>query len=42
MSDLFEKITVQQDIIKKLGSIIPGFKGYIERQNRRAAVKLIR
>ncbi|MDK1028998.1 MAG: hypothetical protein QGM50_00640 [Anaerolineae bacterium] len=42
MSDLFEKITDQQDIIKKLGSIIPGFKGYIERQNRRAADKIIR
>lgn len=42
MSDLFDKITDQQDIFKKLGSIIPGFKGYIERQNRRAADKLLR
>ncbi len=42
MSDLFDKITDQQDIFKKLGSIIPGFNGYIERQNRRAADKLLR
>ena len=42
MSDLFDKITSQQDIFKKLGSFIPGFSGYIERQNRRAADKLLR
>ena len=42
MSDLFNKITSQQDVFKKLGSVIPGFKGYIERQNRRAADKLLR
>jgi hypothetical protein len=42
MSDLFDKVTGQQDIFKKLASYIPGFKGYIERQNRRAADKLLR
>lgn len=42
MSDLFDKVTGQQDIFKKLASNIPGFKGYIERQNRRAADKLLR
>lgn len=42
MSDLFEKVTGGQDIFKKLGSYIPGFKGYIERQNRRASDKLLR
>jgi len=42
MGNLFEKITGDQDIFKKLGSYIPGFKGYIERQNRRAADKLLR
>jgi hypothetical protein len=42
MSDLFEKVTGQMDFVKKLGSYIPGFKGYIERQNRRAADKLLR
>ena len=42
MSDLFEKVTNAQDIFKKLASKIPGFSGYIERQNRRAADKLLR
>jgi len=42
MGDLFEKVTGDQDIVKKLGSYIPGFKGYIERQNRRAADKILR
>jgi len=42
MGDLFEKVTGDQDFFKKLGSYIPGFKGYIERQNRRAADKLLR
>lgn len=42
MGDLFDKITDDQDIFKKLASKIPGFNGYIERQNRRAADKLLR
>ena len=42
MSDLFEKVTGDQDIFKKIASKIPGFKGYIERSNRRAADKLLR
>jgi len=42
MSDLFDKVTGQMDFVKKLASYIPGFKGYIERQNRRAADKLLR
>ena len=42
MSDLFEKVTGDQDFFKKIASKIPGFKGYIERSNRRAADKLIR
>jgi len=42
MSDLFEKVTGDQDIFKKLVSYIPGFNGYIERSNRRAADKLLR
>ncbi len=36
MSDLFDQVTGDQDIFKKLASKIPGFDGYIERQNRRA------
>ena len=42
MGNLFDKVTGDQDFVKKLGSYIPGFKGYIERQNRRAADKLLR
>jgi hypothetical protein len=42
MSDLFDKVTGDQDIFKKLASKVPGFDGYIERQNRRAADKLLR
>lgn len=42
MGNLFDKVTGDQDLVKKLGSYIPGFKGYIERQNRRAADKLLR
>jgi len=42
MSDLFEKVTNAQDLFKKLAGKIPGFGGYIERQNRRAADKLLR
>jgi hypothetical protein len=42
MSDLFQKVTGQQDLFKKLMGYIPGFGGYVERQNRRAADKLLR
>jgi hypothetical protein len=42
MSDLFERVTNDQDIFKKVMSKIPGFSGYIERQNRRASDKLLR
>jgi hypothetical protein len=42
MSDLFEKVTSSQDIFKKILGKIPGFSGYIERQNRRASDKLLR
>ena len=42
MDEFFEKVTSQQDPFKRLGSLIPGFKGYIERQNRRDADKLLR
>jgi hypothetical protein len=42
MGNLFDRVTGDQDFVKKLGSYIPGFKGYIERQNRRAADKLLR
>ncbi len=42
MNDIFDKVTGDQDWFKKIASKIPGFSGYIERQNRRAADKLIR
>ena len=42
MSDFFGRVTGDQDPIKKLASHIPGFSGYIERENRRAADKLLR
>jgi len=41
MSDFFEKVTSQQDPLKQLLSYIP-LQGYVERQNRRNADKLIR
>ncbi len=42
MTDLLKRVTEDQDPFKKLASYIPGFGGYIERQNRRAADKLLR
>jgi hypothetical protein len=42
MSDLFETVKGDQDFVKKLLSYVPGFKGYIERSNRRASDKLLR
>jgi hypothetical protein len=42
MSDYIGKVTGSQDIFKKLASYVPGFNGYVERQNRRAADKLLR
>ena len=42
MSDFFGRVTGDQDPVRKLLSYIPGFGGYIERSNRRAADKLVR
>lgn len=42
MTDMFNKVTSQQDIISKLLSKLPGFSGYIERENRRSSDKVIR
>lgn len=46
MSDLkdqiFQKVTGSMDIFKKIADKIPGFKGYVERQNRRDSDKLLR
>ena len=42
MDDFFQKVTSMQDPLRKLASYIPGFGGYIERENRRDADKLLR
>jgi hypothetical protein len=42
MSDFFQKVSEQVDPIKKLIGFIPGFNGYVERQSRRDADKLLR
>jgi hypothetical protein len=42
MDQFFEKVKSQQDPFKRLASLIPGFGGYVERQNRREADKLLR
>ena len=42
MSDFFEKVSSQVDPFKKLIGFIPGFSGYVERQNRRDADKILR
>ncbi len=42
MSDLFGKITSEQNFVEKIASKIPGFSGYLEKENRRAADKLLR
>jgi len=42
MSDLFDRVTGHQDIFTKILAKIPGFSGYIERQDRRHADKILR
>jgi hypothetical protein len=42
MSDLLDQVTSDRDPFTKIASKIPGFSGYIERQARRAADKLLR
>jgi hypothetical protein len=42
MSDLFNRVLSSQEGLEKLLAKIPGFKGYAERKNRRAADKLLR
>ncbi|MFN2269996.1 MAG: hypothetical protein ACK2US_04105 [Anaerolineae bacterium] len=40
--DIFEKVKGSRNLVEKLGSIIPGWKGYQERQERRSADQLMR
>jgi hypothetical protein len=42
MADFYQQVAGEQDIFRKLSSYIPGFSGYVERSNRRAADKLLR
>lgn len=42
MDNFFDTVKNQQDPFKKLMSYIPGFGGYVERQTRRDADKLLR
>jgi hypothetical protein len=42
MADLFQRITDSRNLIEKIGAAIPGFKGYVDRNARRDADKLLR
>jgi hypothetical protein len=42
MADLFKRITDSRNLIEKIGAAIPGFKGYVDRNARRDADKLLR
>ncbi len=42
MTDMYQKVSGGMDPFTKLASYIPGFAGYVERENRRAADKLVR
>ena len=42
MDDILQRVSGQEDFFKKILPKIPGFKGYIDREDRRAADKLLR
>jgi hypothetical protein len=42
MDDFLSRVMAEQDVFKKLAANVPGFSGYVEHQNRRAADKLLR
>lgn len=42
INQLLGKVTGDMDLFKKIASKIPGFSGYMERQNRRDSDKLLR
>ncbi len=42
MSDLYDQVSGDQDPLTKLVGKIPGFSGYIERETRRSADKILR
>jgi hypothetical protein len=42
MDDIQQKIDSEKDVFKKILGKVPGFKGYFERRDRRAADKMLR
>lgn len=42
MADMYSKITGSQNIVEKLAKMIPGFGGYLDREQRRTADKMLR
>ncbi len=42
MNDILERVTGESDFIKKIFGKLPGFRGYVEREDRRNADKLLR
>lgn len=42
MNDILQRVTGEHDFFKKILEKVPGFKGYVEREDRRAADKLLR
>lgn len=42
MDDFLQRVSGQEDFFKKILPKLPGFKGYIDREDRRAADKLLR
>ena len=42
MNDILERVTEEGDFIKKILGKLPGFRGYVEREDRRNADKLLR
>ncbi len=42
MSDLYQKITDSRGLLEKIAAKIPGFGGYLEKETRRTADKMLR
>ena len=42
MADFYQRVTDEQDFLKKLVAKIPGFSGYVERADRRSSDKILR
>jgi len=42
MTDMYQNVTDKMDPLTRLVSLVPGFSGYVKRENRRAADKLVR